>query len=473
MELVGRVESDVSEQRLLEPGDRIVVAVSGGPDSVALLHVLFLLSGRWNWKLSVAHVNHQFRMEESEREAAYVADLANRLGLPCEIARLDVPRYIEETGKNSQVAARELRYGFLHEAAVRFGAHKIAMAHHADDQAETLLMRLLRGTGPAGLSGIPAQRAEQKVELVRPLLRIYKSEIVSYCEEAGLVYYTDSSNLDTKYFRNEVRLEVLPYLRRFNDQLPQSLNRLSRMMAAENDWMELQAKELWAQGVTQESDFAKWSRKWFAGVHVALQRRLIKLILNYLALEGDSIDFLKLEQIRETILGSEPSNASLHISGSLVLTREYDGIMIHNYVVPPLPYRYFASWNQPYVDILEIGARLEFRWIPAERELLTQAMRQHGAVTAYFDADALSLPLCIRSREDGDRMRLAGLNGSKKVKDIFIDAKIPPSRRRRTPVVTDHKGDIVWLPGVRRSSHAPVTAATRLLLQMTLHMQES
>lgn len=473
MDLVHRVEQDMNEQRLFQAGDRIVVAVSGGPDSVALLHILFLLSKRWDWELTVAHVNHQFRGEESDKEAEYVADLARRLGIRCEIARLDVPRYIEETGKNSQVAARELRYGFLHQVAGLHGANKIAMAHHADDQAETVLMRLLRGTGPAGLTGIPVLRREQKVELVRPMLRIYKSEIFSYCEAKGLIYFTDSSNLDTKYFRNEIRLEVLPYLRKFNEQLPQSLNRLSQMMLSENDYLDDQAKELWTQGVVQESDYAKWSRKWFAGVHVALQRRLIKLILNYLALEGDSIDFLKLEQIRDAMLREEPSNLSLHIGGSLILTREYDGIMIHNYVVPPLPYRYTLYQEQPYLDIPETGVQLECRWASTEQYFIIKAKQQRGVSSAFFDADRLSLPLIIRNRESGDRMHVFGLNGSKKVKDIFIDAKIPPSRRQRIPVVADAEGRILWLPGVRRSSYAPVTDSTEHFLHVTLHMKES
>ncbi|OXM82491.1 tRNA lysidine(34) synthetase TilS [Paenibacillus rigui] len=464
MDLVANVEMDVREQRLLQAGDRILVAVSGGPDSVALLHILFLLSGRWNWKLTVAHVNHLFRGEESEREAAFVAQWAERLGIPCEVGRLDVPQYIEDTGKNPQAAARELRYGFLHQAASLHGANKIALAHHADDQAETMLMRLLRGTGPAGLAGIPVLRSEQKVELVRPLLRIYKSEIVTYCEAAGLTYYTDSSNLDTKYFRNEIRLEVLPYLQRYNAQLPQSLNRLSQMMTVENDYLEQQTRDLWEQGVAQESDFAKWSRNWFARVHVALQRRLIKLILNYLALEGDSIDFLKLEQIREAIVRDEPSNLSLYLGNDLVLTREYDGIMIHNYVVPPLPYQYPVHRGQPCLDIPETGMRIDCRW--GSRESVSND-QQRSASTTLFDADHLALPLQVRSRQEGDRMQLFGLNGSKKVKDIFIDTKIPPSQRQRIPVVTDALGRILWLPGVRRSSHAPVTDKTERFLQMT------
>ncbi|MFE5324442.1 tRNA lysidine(34) synthetase TilS [Paenibacillus sp. NPDC056579] len=472
MDLVTRVENQIESEQLLRPGDSIVVAVSGGPDSVALLHLLFVLSGRWGWNLTVAHVDHRFRGDESAQEAEFVRELANRLGLRSEIAHLDVPRHIRETGKNSQVAARELRYGFLHQAAASCGASRIALAHHADDQAETMLMRLLRGTGPSGLTGIPIRRMEQHVELVRPLLRIYKSELLEYCHTHQLAYCTDSSNLETKYTRNGIRLDVLPYLQQFNEQLPQALNRLSVMMSAENEILDLQTHSLFEQYVAVESDFAEWSRNWFAGVHVALQRRLIKLILNYLSIESDSMDFLKLEQLRDAIVKAEPSNLRIDIGSNLILTREYDRIKLHTYVVPAGPYRYSLQRYQSELTVPETGVHLECAWFEGTLSASLQAFDKEGHCTVWFDADELAFPLTVRSRADGDRMNLFGLNGSKKVKDIFIDAKIAPSCRAVTPVIADALGRIVWLPGVRRSSVAPVHEGTKAWLQMKLHTKE-
>ncbi|MFD0677121.1 MULTISPECIES: tRNA lysidine(34) synthetase TilS [unclassified Paenibacillus] len=473
MDLVSRVEQEIRAERLFEVGDSIVVAVSGGPDSVALLHVLFALSEQWKWRLSVAHLNHGFRIEESEREAAFVSELAARLGLPVEIAHVSVPEYIKETGKNSQSAAREIRYRFLHEAAVRFKANRIALAHHADDQAETVLMRLLRGTGPSGLTGIPKRREEKELELVRPLLRIYKTEILDYCRNQHLSYCIDSSNLDSKYVRNEIRLELMPSLQKqYNEQLPQALNRLSELMTAEDDYMQAQARALLVEGVAKESDCAKWSRNWFAGLHVALQRRLIKLILNYLGLDPDSIDFLKLEKMREAIVKVEPSNIRLNIGGSLILTREYDRVYLHNYVVPPIPFSHSFEPGQNHLEIPEIGVSLECTWLDRERFNKAAVPISDNPYTAWFDADQLQQPLEVRSRRDGDRMSLFGLNGSKKVKDIFIDAKIPPSLRTKVPIITDGHGRIIWLSGVRRSSLSTVTDSTRLILYMKLHMPE-
>jgi tRNA(Ile)-lysidine synthase len=467
MDLVARVEHTIKTEALLVEGERIVVAVSGGPDSVALLHLLFTMSQRWGWQLIVAHLNHGFRGEESDREAAFVTDLAAELGLPCEAVYLNVPQYIHDTGKNPQVAARELRFRFLHETAEQYGAARIVLAHHADDQAETLLMRLLRGTGPAGLTGISIRRLEKEVELVRPLLRIYKSELLDYCAVHKLAFCVDSSNLNTKYFRNEIRQNLLPLLQRYNDQLPQSLNRLSLMMTAEHDFMDMQTKAVFEEGVNQESDFCEWSRKWFGGLHVALQRRLIKLILNCLDCDADSIDFLKLEQMRDAILGDVTSNLSLYIGGRLVLTREYDRIYLHNDVVPPQSYSYIWERDMKCLTIKETGIRIESIWLERDPQLEQWAPPVHGRNAAWFDAEQLLFPLHARTRRDGDRMNLLGLNGSKKVKDIFIDAKTPPSVRQQVPVLLDSQERIVWLPGVRRSSHAMVTAHTKFILCLT------
>ncbi|PZE19220.1 tRNA lysidine(34) synthetase TilS [Paenibacillus xerothermodurans] len=471
MNLLNRIEREIIAERLLERGDCIVAAVSGGPDSVAMLHVLFSLSERWGWRIIVAHVDHGFRGEESAGEAQFVSALADRFGLPCEIVHVDAPAYIKESGMNPQAAARELRYRFLYQVAAASDANRICLAHHADDQAETVLMRVLRGTGPAGLTGIPRRRTEKDMELVRPLLRIYKDEILEYCKVHNLEYCVDSSNLKRSYLRNEIRLDLLPQLQqRYNEQLPEALNRLADMMSAENDYLEAQTRSLFDQFVRKENDCAGWSRKWFCSVHVSLQRRLIKLILNYLAVEADSIDFIKLEQIREAILREEPSNLSLDIGGNVKLTREYDRILLHIYVVPPIPFAYPVQFQQGSVVVPETGVRVECVWMERNSSAAGTEISTQDRNVAWFDAEKLHFPLQVRSRVPGDRMSLYGLKGSKKVKDIFIDAKVPPSVRNHVPIIADGDGSIIWLPGVRRSSHAPVTADTQLILCMKLQL---
>jgi tRNA(Ile)-lysidine synthase len=236
--------------------------------------------------------------------------------------------------------------------------------------------------------------------------------------------------------------------------------------AAENEYMDLQMISLYKEYVREENGFYSWSAKWFADVPLALQRRLIKLILSYLSAGVDSIDFLHVERIRTDVLRGSPTNYRYHIGRNIVLTREYDRVLIHRMVVPPSPYAYPLQWGQTELDIPEAGIRLLCVW--------SEKGRMEGSpadpMTAFFDADALTFPLTARSRQPGDRMRVVGLNGSKKVKDMFIDSKIPPSVRERIPMVADGSGKLIWVPGVRRSTAAAVTEQSRRVLRMMLLM---
>ncbi|MDF2715440.1 MAG: tilS [Paenibacillus sp.] len=470
MELLKKVESAIRNEQLAEAGDRIVVAVSGGPDSMALLHVLFLLSRDMRFGLIVSHVNHGFRVEESEREAETVAAYAAKLGVPCEIGRFDLPSYVAETGMNSQVAAREKRYAFLFETARRHGAGKIALAHNADDQAETVLMRIMRGTGPSGLTGIPLRRTEKNLELIRPLLRIYKSEIERHCAEYGIPVCRDSSNEQRKYFRNVVRLDVLPYLRGYNDKLPESLNRLADMMQAEDDWMDAEARRQFAELVTvvqaERRVECGLGANRFAGLHVALQRRLIKLILNYVFLEADLSDYARIEAVRSVIVREQGESVSLDLHDRLKLIREYDHVMFVQEVPVPQPYEYFMEGPNDSLRLPEAGLELESALIGGSETADPSWKRSGGHDEARFDYELMHFPLTVRSRQSGDRMEPLGLKGTKKVKDMFIDEKMPPAARSRVPLVLDAAGRILWIPGVRRSRHATVSETTSRVLVM-------
>jgi hypoxanthine phosphoribosyltransferase len=472
MDLVRTAERRIRDAGLLAQGDAVVVAVSGGPDSVALLHVLFALSQRreWGWRLIAAHVNHGFRGAESDEEAAYVERLAAQLGLPFELIRLDMPAELAATGENAQAASRARRYEFLHEAAAKHGAGKIALAHHADDQAETVLMRVLRGTGLSGLAGIPERRREKKVELIRPFLRIYKSEIMEYCYSHNLLFYRDSSNDSLKYARNRIRLEAMPLLLGYNPQLPEALNRLAATAADEDSFLEEAAEAAFRRMAKQEQAGPERAytveRTAFIELHVALQRRIVKLILSCLV-SGDLVDFTMLEQARQAIVQTERANLALDLGGCCRLVREYDRV---TFLVPvdnreAQPFLYILEENAASLPMPELG--LELRIEPATDGVAS--IRDDGEDSAVFDADRLAYPLTVRPRRSGDRMRPFGLNGSKKVKDIFIDEKVPPRLRDRLPLMTDREGRILWIPGVKRSDYAAAEKGTKRLLRMTLH----
>ncbi|UUZ82165.1 tRNA lysidine(34) synthetase TilS [Paenibacillus sp. P26] len=261
---------------------------------------------------------------------------------------------------------------------------------------------------------------------------------------------------------------MLPYLTRFNERSPSALHRLADLMDGEDDYMESETRRLYSRFVTRENDFHSWSAEWFAGVHVALQRRLIKLILNYLSAGGDSMDFLKVEQIRRAVLRPRPGNLTMDIGLGIRFTREYDRAALHSMVVPPAPFDYEISRETERLDIPEARAAISLH----RYEGPPHPPGNTGPLEAWFDADAVVFPLRIRSRRPGDRMELLGLNGSKKVKDMFIDAKLSPALRERIPIVTDAEGRILWAAGIRRSAAALVTTRTERSLQLKLFMPD-
>jgi tRNA(Ile)-lysidine synthase len=382
-----------------------------------------------------------------------------------------MPSYIEATGLNSQQASRMKRYEFLHAVADRYGASRIALAHHADDQAETVLMRLLRGTGTSGLAGIPVKRRDKNVELIRPLLRINKVALAAYAKLHSIPYAIDSSNAKRDYFRNEVRLDVLPFLEQYNPQLGASFNRLAEIASEEDQWMQDEASRVFERLVSRSAGSScELRRDDLASLPIALQRRLIKLILNYLSMEtagltpGDKADFERIEAIRHAALAPSPATWQTDAGGGVRFYREYERLRWltgepHSSKIICPPYAYAIEAMDAVLDVPEGG--LSFRLTNA-----VAAADERGRYCADFDADQLLFPLTVRNRRPGDRMSVIGLNGTKKVQDMFVDLKIPPSERDRMPLLVDAAGQVLWIPGARRSAIALTGAGTTNVLRI-------
>lgn len=475
---MSEVEATIIEDKLIEQGDFVVVAVSGGADSVALLHILHSLKEQRGWNLVVAHVNHEFRGKESDQEASFVKELAASLDLPCEIGVIDVPAYIEQSLLNTQVAAREKRYEFLHQVAGKYNAKRIALAHHANDQAETVLMRLLRGTGPSGLAGILPKRNEKNVELIRPLLRIKKEMLITYCHEQHIDYCNDSSNLLRKYFRNEIRLDIIPYLQQFNEQFPEALTRLAELMRAEDEYMEQETVKVMDELVTKHDDEYRLTRSLFIQYPIALQRRVIKLILNYLVSPDKPLDFTKLENIRELIVREFPTTQILPIIGGVHIVREYDQINFVKILVGTESFCYLINDPEDMVNIKIGNGLLTFRVLDVQDNQVKEGMpidspRRTDCTEAWFDLDDVQFPLIVRNRINGDRIEPFGLNGSKKVKNMLIDAKVPPRQRAHIALLVDSGHKVLWIPGFRQSRHALVQkGTTKRILHVKLETTE-
>lgn len=457
-----RVRETIRCHRLLERGDGVVIGVSGGPDSMALLHVLLTLRDEYALSLFAVHVHHQLRGAEADADAAFVEGWCRAHGVPCRVERVDVRAHAAARGLGVQAAARELRYEVLRKVAAQEGAGKIALGHHADDQVETVLMRLVRGTGIGGLAGMPVARAEGAATVIRPLLYVRREEIEAYCAAHGVPYRLDASNCSRAYLRNRVRLDVVPLLSALNPRFAEAVCQLAEVARAENAYLEERAREaLEAILRRRGADGVILDRRGFARLPLALQRRVVKLILSYLCVDEPDRLFEHVEAVRRLAASDKPAGRH-RVTGQWWAETDYDELAFwrgephagdeHDFCYP------LAVPGHTVVPELGLTIRCRLTNRPLEDGELS-------APWAVFDYERLPGPLIVRARRPGDRMTLWGRVGHKKVKDILIDAKVPHRVRRRTPVICAGE-TILWLPGVRRSAVAPVTAATRRFLYM-------
>lgn len=303
------------------------------------------------------------------------------------------------------------------------------------------------------------------MELIRPLLRIGKSDLLDYCRRFGVPSFTDSSNEHPDYFRNAVRLEAIPSLERFNARLRPSLCRLAEAASAEADFLDRETESLHRSLVASTAGGMTMRGADLAGLHVALQRRLIKLILDYLALEKEPTGFEEVENIRLGALAAKPSNWRIDLSRGLRFRREYGQLSWERRPAVKAALEEREAPLEGRLVLEEAGLLFAFRTLEAlDGEAHGKAAAQAGPHRAVFDLDKLSLPLAVRPRRAGDRMSAMGLNGTKKVQDMFVDAKVPPSRRDLLPLLCDGEGTILWIPGIRRSAEAAAEPDTRRLL---------
>ncbi|MBI2877740.1 MAG: tRNA lysidine(34) synthetase TilS [Candidatus Tectomicrobia bacterium] len=447
---------------MLSPGDRVLVAVSGGPDSLALLRALWLLRDEYSLSLRVAHLDHQTRPETGQ-ETRFVQSIAQELGLPCATRTVDVPAYRRARRLPLQVAAREVRYRFFEEEAAAHGYDRIALGHTADDQAETVLMRLLRGAGPRGLAGIPPVRDPY----VRPLIEITRREIEQFLADQGVAALQDPSNLKPLYLRNRIRLELLPGLRPYNPNLPQALTRLADILRQEDRYLEEHCRGLLSD-LLLESGPGRLvlDRKRLEGLPLALQRRILREGIQQLKGDLRSISQRHLEEVLAGLAGREAGKRyclpGLWVEKgpqSLILLQADPGGKVEDEarVEEELPVPGCRG-------VPALSLRLDLSLV--EREEMDLQLPHGDPWLALLDYGRIQLPLRLRTRWPGDRFHPLGAGGRKKLKDFLIDEKIPRDQRDRIPLLVSGDGEILWVVGVRISDRAKVTQATHRFLRV-------
>jgi len=437
-----KVEAFLRRRSFSLHNKKVVVGVSGGPDSLALLHYLISKREKSNLSLVVAHVDHMFRGQESYEDALYVKDYCKQANVLFEMVQIDVPKVMKETGMSAELAGREVRYQFYQQVMEKYGFNYLALGHHGDDQIETILMRLTRGSTGMARAGIPFVRPFQHGTIFRPFLCVSKSEIEDYCRRHNLSPRIDSSNSESIYSRNRFRHQVLPFLKKENPLVHEQFQRFSEDMQADESLLqELTVREMNTVVTNKEISRVTIDIARLLKVPLPLQRRGIQLILNYLykGVTG-SLSSVHIDQIFHLIHHGEPSGR-LDFPNGLKVIRSYSEITFQFHLDKPEPY--FFEMNGPGKVALPNSQVIYV-------DIVTEPSKT-SSNAAVFPAESVEWPIIIRTRKQGDRMTLKGMKGSRKLKDIFIDHKIPLDQRDIWPVITDKEGGILWLPGLKKS----------------------
>ncbi len=441
---------------MVRAGETILVAVSGGVDSVVLLHCLDHLAAPLGFRLHVAHLDHGLRGEAGAADAAFVREVAASLGLPATVKHLP-PGALAARGRSLQEAARAARYAFLAEAAEGVGATRIAVAHTADDVAETVLMNLLRGSGPAGLRGIPPIRDRR---IIRPLLTVRRQQVEAFARARRLRFRLDPSNADPRFLRNRIRQRLLPFLEKeFNPQVVECVARAAALLEEDHAYLEGEAGSV-PGGIPLEAIPLR-------ALPAPIRRRVLLRALRADLSPGSRV---RLEHVLavEALLEPGGEGGAVRLPGDLEARIQDERLVIGppdtgKADFPPLPV------TLPLAGETRWGS---FRATAAlGREAADASARETGGSRAYFrvtlDADRLHPPLTLRAWQPGDAYRPTGAPGRRKLQDLFTDAKVPRGRRRRVPVLADTAG-VVWVAGFRPDARAAATSATTRPLTLQL-----
>ena len=460
-----RVLQFIREYRLISGNGCLLVAVSGGPDSICLLHILVSLREELNLELHIAHLNHQLRGVESEADALYVAQLAERLGVTATIAERDVRAYHAGQHQSLEEAAREVRYTFLAEVARSIGADRVAVGHTTDDNVETILMHLIRGSGTRGLRGLQPvtqwQHEADSLTIIRPLLGISRQETEAYCRRHKLAPRLDSSNLSLSPLRNRIRLELLPRLKDYNPQVANALLRTARIAGDDIAVIDTESARWWPRIARKEGDVINLDKKGFLQLPASLQRNLLRLAVESLLGSLKDIEARHIEGIMALL--TRPAGKRLNLPQGLLFIIEYDCYRLCRDTAELYPFPVLEK---------ELGLKIPGETLLPGWQVAASIVEpsvvgeKTGNLTAYLDFDKVGRQLAVRCRQSGDMFQPLGMSQPKSLAEFMIDAKIPRLWRQRIPIVASSR-HILWVVGWRIDDRVKVTETTRQVLRLT------
>lgn len=462
-----KVLSYIKDNNLIEPGDKILIALSGGPDSICLLNILFELKDKLDIDIGAAHLNHLLRGEDAFKDEEYVINICKEMNIPCFIRRVDINKYSKEQKLSSEMAGRIARYDFFEEIIKTKGFNKVATAHNANDQAETILFRLMRGTGLEGLGGIKVSR-ENKV--IRPILCLSRKEVEQYIEIKKLSARIDKTNFEKIYNRNKIRLDILPYMKEnFNEHIIETLNRTSVLLQKDNEFLEKVALNFYKKYCIKDKDYFIIKKEAFSEDEAIVTRILRRAMSEY---SKSNYDF-EMKHIYEIIyLAKNVSGKIVNLPNKICAENIYGDIYIKHIIKKSNNFNKIEEIvlekNDILNNIIEFGEfKFEFSVINNNEKI---NLNQNN-LTKYFDFDKINTNISIRNRKNGDKIIPLGMKGNKKIKDIFIDMKISKQDRESIPLLCfDEK--ISWIVGIRISEEYKLTSKSKNILKVIVKRKE-
>lgn len=464
-----RVLDFIRVNNLVQKHDNIVVAVSGGPDSVCLLHLLINLQHELPLNLHIAHLNHQIREAEADADAEYVADLSRRFSIPATIEKRNVLAYQVESHLSLEEAAREMRYNFLVDVAKDVDAMQVAVGHTSDDHVETVLMHLIRGSGLNGLRGLrPINRwyyMGYGLTVIRPLLVINHKDTISYCHQHHLMPRTDMSNLSMSGLRNQIRLQLIPILQKYNPKINSALHRTSRIVSKDLDFIDNQIAHLSGDLIQKQGNTIVIPKDKLAKLPSSLQYHLLLMVIKEMLGTLKNINSYHIEEMAAIL--SKPAGRSVNLPSGLIFLVDYDKYIVSGEPTNLCPFPPLKGEFQ-----LTIPGKTRLPGWQVEASIINRKeINTEDVFTAYFDLAKVKNRLLVRHRRPGDRFIPLGMNSLKKVGIFMIDARIPRIWRERVPIVCSPE-QILWLVGYRIDERVKIDDDTQQMLCLKMRKME-
>ena len=476
VDFVQQMHRFIAQYKMIEDGETVLVAVSGGADSLALLYGLHALRSQLNCQLHVAHLNHCLR-PDADADADFVCQHAVDLRLPCTIQRMEIPHLAQQWELSVETAGRRARYQFYESVITESDATKVALGHHQDDIAETVLMNLIRGSGSTGLKGIAPVR---DAKFIRPLAGFTRQQIEAFLTFIGVVPRHDTTNTDTRYLRNRIRHELIPRLENeYNPNIKTGLSRTADVLRAESEYLDTATREAFETcRIQNQKKNVVLDRVEFRKHHIALQRRMLRQSVSEMSGDMSDLYFTHCEKMLN-LIEAEASNALFVLPNGLQFRRAYQQLIIERKPVETGNFAYpVVTVGKTSIEVLNTEITAELGNI----ESCPTLALPNGKFEAIFDYEKIrkvfaepsleAFPLTVRNRRQGDRFQPYGMRGTKKIKDFLIDAKVPRYERDSIPLLVC--GDqILWIIGYTTSDAFKIESDTRQYLYLRYASNET